>query len=164
MTPYWWGVEGAGSTHLVGHVVHHYDAVGSSVVTGRDGAEPFLTGRVPLRRQSEAGHTCADQSVSELFRAQHRDRAFHSQSEAWWSSHPARWSWSWSPRRWCWCSSLCTCRPGRKTQTRTWVWGAKEGKWEHFDGCYATMGDTHCEPEEETRLSHTRITDQEQFE
>lgn len=40
--------------HLIRHVVNHDDAVGSSVVTGRDGAEPFLTGRVPLRRQSTA--------------------------------------------------------------------------------------------------------------
>lgn len=48
------------STDLIRHVVNHYNAVSSSVVTGRDGAEAFLTSRVPLRsrsRPSESTHT-----------------------------------------------------------------------------------------------------------
>lgn len=37
-------------THLIGHIIHNYDAMGSTVVTGGDGTEPLLTCRVPLRK------------------------------------------------------------------------------------------------------------------
>ena len=37
-------------TDLVRDVVHYYDTVGPSVITGRDGPEPLLACRVPLER------------------------------------------------------------------------------------------------------------------
>lgn len=36
-------------TNLICHVIYNYDAVGSAVVTGSDGAKPLLTCGVPLR-------------------------------------------------------------------------------------------------------------------
>lgn len=48
------------STDLICHVINHNNAMSSSVVTGCDGAEAFLTSRVPLRsqsRHSESTHT-----------------------------------------------------------------------------------------------------------
>lgn len=102
-------------THLIRHIVNHYDAVSSSVVAGRDGAEPLLTGCVPLRKQSTARRSKPTQTWSGVYLLQVYLQldytTFSLQSEVLWSCRPARWSWSWSPHRWCLCSSLCTCHP-----------------------------------------------------
>lgn len=45
-------------TDLICHVINHDDAMSTSVVTGCDGAEPFLSGCVPLWRQSRFCPTC----------------------------------------------------------------------------------------------------------
>ena len=45
------------TSDLICYVVNYDDAVSSSVVTGSDGAESLLTGRVPLVKQSRARHT-----------------------------------------------------------------------------------------------------------
>lgn len=37
-------------THLIRHIIHHYDAVCSTVVTGSDGTEPLLTCSIPLKQ------------------------------------------------------------------------------------------------------------------
>lgn len=156
---------------LIRHVVHHYDAVGSSVVTGRDGAEPFLTGRVPLRRQSSSVRRDTHQTLSPPLslnspltpRCAHNlklyglpvqldgpDLEVHANGAN---------------------VALCvriilaenkytlsdTIRAGLSTVT------ALTGRMRTLKGCYVRT-ETHCEPEKETRLSDTRITDQEQFE
>lgn len=35
--------------YLISDIIHHNDAMGSSVVTGSDGAKPFLSSSIPLR-------------------------------------------------------------------------------------------------------------------
>lgn len=34
--------------YLISDIIHHNDAMGSSVVTGSDGAKPFLSSSIPL--------------------------------------------------------------------------------------------------------------------